>query len=175
MAGSMPHDAAIAHLFDETIPGLVMARDPGGRLLPVGADVVVRADGELRFALPPVRELFRGTRKPGDLSRGPTPELEPMFAFIEETVVHVCDAEGSDETDQQMERIYAALKRRPDGTGGCMHSYVRAAAGLYMSATDVSGAEYEAVMGRLAKSARTFSIAPISRNYLATLREAFPA
>jgi hypothetical protein len=52
-------------------------------------------------------------------------------------------------------------------------SYLRAAARLYMSRNEISSAEYEAVMTRLAKSARTFATPPISRNYVATLRETF--
>jgi len=46
---------------------------------------------------------------------------------------------------------------------------------VYLSVRDVSQAEYEAVMSRLAKSARTFATPPISRNYLATLRQTFAA
>jgi hypothetical protein len=42
-----------------------------------------------------------------------------------------------------------------------------------MARKEVSQAEYEAVMSRLAKSARTFAMPPISRNYVATLRETF--
>jgi hypothetical protein len=44
---------------------------------------------------------------------------------------------------------------------------------MYMSIRDVSAAEYEAVMRRLTKSARSFSSPPISRNYLTTLRPTF--
>jgi hypothetical protein len=62
---------------------------------------------------------------------------------------------------------------KPDGAGGPMRSYLRATARLYLSLRDVSSAEYEAVMNRLAKSALTFSMAPVSRNYLATLRDTF--
>jgi hypothetical protein len=72
-----------------------------------------------------------------------------------------------------MERIFASLRRRPDSEGGRLHGYLRAAARLYLSAHDISQAEYEAVMNRLAKSARTFSMPPVSRNYLATLRQTF--
>ncbi|NOU28636.1 MAG: hypothetical protein HOO96_12080 [Polyangiaceae bacterium] len=43
-----------------------------------------------------------------------------------------------------------------------------------MSHRTVSQAEYEAVMGRLSKSAKTFSIGHVSRNYLDTIRGALP-
>jgi hypothetical protein len=122
-----------------------------------------------------VRELFRGDRKAPDLARGPTPELEPFFMLLEYTVVQFCEADGRDETDQEMERIYAHMRRRPDGDGGRLCSYLRAAARMYMSVRDVSAAEYEAVMRRLARSARGFSAPPLSRNYLATLRPTFAA
>ena len=95
--------------------------------------------------------------------------------LLEYTVVRFCEADGRDETDQDMEQIYTLMRRRPDGDGGRLHSYLRAAARLYMSVHEVSAAEYEAVMRRLARSARTFSAPPISRNYLATLRATFAA
>jgi hypothetical protein len=83
--------------------------------------------GESRqtLALRPVRELFTGDRKAPDLSRGPTPELEPFFMLLEYTVVRFCSADGHDETDQEMERIFASLRRRPDGEGGRLHEYPR--------------------------------------------------
>lgn len=93
--------------------------------------------------------------------------------LLEYTVVRFCEADGRDQTDQDVARIFAELRRRPDGEGGRMRGYLRAAAQLYLSVRDVSQAEYVAVMNRLAKSARTFSMAPISRNYLATLRQTF--
>jgi hypothetical protein len=74
-------------------------------------------------------------------------------------------------TAQEMERIWSQLRRRPDTTDSTLHSYLRAAARRYMAQNEISQAEYEAVMTRLAKSARTFATPPISRNYVATLRE----
>ena len=132
-------------------------------------------EGRETLVLRPVRELFTGDRRAPDLSRGPTPELEPFFMLLEYTVVRFCEADGRDPTDQEMELIFASLRRRPDGEGGRLQAYLRAAARLYMSMREVSQAEYEAVMTRLTKSARTFSTPPISRNYLATLRQTFAA
>jgi hypothetical protein len=93
--------------------------------------------------------------------------------LLEYTVLRFCEADGRDPTDQDMAAIYASLRRRPDSNGGKLHGYLRAAARLYLSVRDVSQAEYEAVFNRLAKSARTFSVPPISRNYVATLRQTF--
>jgi hypothetical protein len=159
-----------------SVPSLVIARDDSGKVVAQRHGVQVHAGEDCEtLMLRPIRELFAGDRKAPDLSRGPTPELEPFFMLLEYTVVRFCEADGRDETDQDMERIYASLRRRPDGEGGRLHSYLRAAARLYLSICDVSQAEYEAVMNRLAKSARTFAMQPISRNYLTTLRETFPA
>jgi hypothetical protein len=149
-------------------------RTSDGKIAPVRNDVLLRDAGEeLNVALKPLRELFTGSRKAPDLSRGPTPELMPFFLLLEMTVVRFCEADGRDETDQEMERIWSQLRRRPDGSDCTLHSYLRAAARVYMARNEVSQAEYEAVMSRLAKSARTFATAPISRTYLATLRETF--
>jgi len=159
-----------------SLPPLVIVRDDQGKVVAQRDGVHVQVgDSSQTLALRPVRELFTGDRKAPDLSRGPTPELEPLFMLLEYTVVRFCEADGRDQTDQDMEGIYSSLRRRPDGEGGRLHGYLRAAARLYMSAHDVSQAEYEAVMNRLAKSARTFSTPPISRNYLATLRQTFAA
>jgi hypothetical protein len=99
--------------------------------------------------------------------------LEPFFMMLEATVVRFCEVDGRDMTDQEMLEIYAELRRRPDGKGGRLFTYLQAAARLYMSARPISQAEYDAVMNRLAKSARTFSMPPLSRNYLETLRDTF--
>jgi hypothetical protein len=158
----------------ESLPPLVIIRDSAGKIVAPREGVQVQiGEGGETLALRPVRELFAGNRKAHDMSRGPTPELEPLFLLLEYTVVRFCDADGHDETDQEMERIYMALRRRPDDEGGRLHGYLRAAARLYMSAREVSQGEYEAVMNRLAKSARTFSMPPVGRNYLATLRQTF--
>ena len=159
-----------------SLPPLVIVRDGDGKIVTQSGGVQVHV-GESRqtLALRPVRELFTGDRKAPDLSRGPTPELEPFFMLLEYTVVRFCEADGHDETDQEMERIFASLRRRPDGEGGRLHGYLRAAGRLYLSVRDVSQAEYEAVISRLTRSARTFSVPPVSRNYLATLRRTFAA
>jgi hypothetical protein len=137
----------------------------------------IQRNAEGKFIIPggdvPLRTLFAGTAKAPDLSRGPTRELDPFFQFLEATVVSVCDATGRDETDQEMHRIYAQLRRRPDGKDCLMYACLQAAARMYMSHRTVSQAEYEAVMGRLSKSAKTFSSGHISRNDLGLLRETF--
>ena len=148
-----------------------IARDEQARLVALGDAIVVRMnDGETRTLSPkPLRQLFADSAPAPDLSAGPTPELMPFFLVLETMVVRSCDAAGRDETDQEIERVYSELRRRPDAGGGLLQSHLRAAARVYLSMRDVS----EAVMRRLARSARTFSEGAVSRNYLATLRETF--
>ncbi len=179
MVDACPMDETVAAALAQSegsLPSLVIVRDGEGKVVALSGNVQVHVgEGRQTLALRPVRELFSGDRRAPDLSRGPTPELEPFFMLLEYTVVRFCSADGRDQTDQDMEGIFASLRRRPDGEGGRMHGYLRAAARLYLSVRDVSQAEYEAVFSRLAKSARTFSAPPISRNYLATLRQTFAA
>jgi hypothetical protein len=157
-----------------SLPSLVIVRDDLGKIAMQSGDVQVQVgEGRQTLALRQVRELFTGERRAPDLSQGPTPALEPFFMLLEYTVLRFCEADGRDPTDQDMAAIYASLRRRPDSNGGKLHGYLRAAARLYLSVRDVSQAEYEAVFNRLAKSARTFSVPPISRNYVATLRQTF--
>lgn len=152
-----------------------IARGVGERIVALGDAVVVRTtDGETKTLTPkPLRQLFAGSARAPDLSAGPSPELMPFFLVLETMVVRYCDAAGRDATDQEMERVYSELRRRPDAGDGLLQSHLRGAARVYLSMRDVSEAEYEAVMRRLAKSARTFSEGAISRNYLATLRDTF--
>ena len=162
---------------DALIPSfqLEIARDGQDRIVVLGDAVVVRTTkGEtVTLTLGPLRPLFKGTARAPDLSAGPSPGLMPFFFLLEGTVVRYCDAAGRDETDQEMERVYSELRRRPDAGDGLLQSHLRGAARLYLSLRDVSEAEYEAVMRRLARSARSFSDGAISRNYLATLRDTF--
>jgi hypothetical protein len=168
--------AVLARSGKGSLPALAILRNDEGKVVAQRDGVQVQVgEGRETLALPPVRQLFRGDRRAPDLSDGPTRELEPFFLLLEYTVVRFCEADGRDETDQETERIFASLRRRPDSDGGRLHAYLRAAARLYLSAHDVSQAEYEAVMNRLAKSARTFSAPPLSRNYLWTLKRTFAA
>ncbi len=59
------------------------------------------------------------------------------------------------------------LRRRPAGRDrNPLFSYLQAAARLYLSIDSRSGAEHEAVVGRLARSAKTLALGQSSRNYL---------
>jgi hypothetical protein len=91
--------------------------------------------------------------------------------MIEGTALDYCQVTNQPETDEEFYRLYRHLSRRPDGRDSHpLFSYLQAAAQLYMSIKDTSRAEFEAVTGRLALSARHFSMGPTSRNYINTLR-----
>ncbi|MCE9637081.1 MAG: hypothetical protein K8T90_15360 [Planctomycetes bacterium] len=133
------------------------------------ADEVTVVSGE-RVAvvtLKPADQLFTGDRKPPDFAKGPTAEYVTFFAMIELTAADFCASTKTVVRDREFERLYNHLRRRPDGSDPHpIFSYLRAAARLHMSLHDVSRDEYEAVLRRLTRSARTYSEGPVSANYL---------
>jgi hypothetical protein len=113
-----------------------------------------------------IAELFVGDRQPPPMKGGPPEEYFSFFFALEHCAALACEARGRPEVDEEFERIYRQLRRRPDGVDrnpvfGC----IQRAARVYMSLADVSQAEYEAVMNRLSKSARTFHTHVGSTNY----------
>ena len=136
-------------------------------LLPVGERALVR-DGELtaHVTLQPISRLWTGSAKPPSFTPAPPPEYHPFFILIEATAAGYCRAVRNTETDQEFERLYRHLLRRPDGTDrNPLFSYLQGAARLYMSLRDVSQAEFEAVVGRLHQSAKHHSTHVGSINY----------
>jgi hypothetical protein len=76
-----------------SLPPLVIIRDAAGKIIAPREGVQVQiGEGCETLSLAPIRQLFAGDRKPGDLSDGPTPELEPFFMLLEYTIVRFCDA-----------------------------------------------------------------------------------
>lgn len=119
-----------------------------------------------------LRELFRGDRKPPVLGDTPT-SYTLQFALLE---LHVVEASKLDKEprDAEMEEIYSALRRRPDGRSlGRLHDYMWQAAALLLGAYPLSQAEFEAIIGRLERSCRTFGMGLTSRNYVASLRQLY--
>lgn len=139
------------------------------------ASVAIKYDPDDAASLPDTRALFRGHAHAPDLTGGPTPELEPFFLAIEGSVLLFCVAEGRDATDQDLERVYGELRRRPDGRmhddTSRLHACIRSAVRRYMTEHPICQPVYEAVFARLARSARTFAEPPISRNYVSSLRD----
>lgn len=115
-------------------------------------------------------ELFRGSKvPPADMDHYP-PEYCPYFFFIEGHVLTICEAMG-DRSDQEMEEIYSALRRRPDRKSlGPTHDFLWQVSALMLGQYVLSQAEFEAILGTLERSARKWALRPISRNYLHYLR-----
>jgi hypothetical protein len=120
------------------------------------------------------RALFRGDKQPPSMSGEPPPAYMPLFYFIERHVVTFSRAVG-DKTDGEFEEAYSNLRRRPDGRPlSDLHSFLwQVAAGL-MGIRPVSAAEFDAIFGRLARSASTFQMGLASRNYIEVLRQTSP-
>jgi hypothetical protein len=118
-----------------------------------------------------LKELFRGVKQPPSMSGEPPPFYMPMFYFIEQHALTFCGAFG-DKTDDEFEEVYRQLRRRPDGRAfNELHFFLwQVLAGL-LGKRPVSAAEFEAILDRLQRSARTFRMGPVSRNYITTLRQ----
>ena len=125
------------------------------------------------WAVPSLHELFRGSRMPpADIDHYP-PEYCPHFFFVENQVLTLSDAMG-DRTDQELEEIYSALRRRPDGRSlGVAHDFIWQVAALLLGRHVLSASEFEALLGALARSTRKWGLRPVSRNYIGYLRNTF--
>lgn len=160
-------DAGIDKTFKTSVPTVGIEVDDQGRVQPVGQNVVVIAGPKTaHVTLKRISELFTGTKTPPSFRDGPTDEYVLFFAMIELTVIDYCRCAGRAEYDAEIERLYTHLRRRPDGQDASpLFSYMQAAARLYMSAFNVSQAEFDAVCRRLSKSAGHFGMGPTSTNY----------
>lgn len=136
---------------------------------------VMLSDGQhlAEWNAPPLQSLFRGRQPaPSDMKSYP-PEYVPLFAFIEEHVLLVSGTLGM-KTDGEFEDWYSNLRRRPDGRSlGEFHDHLWRVLALLLAARPTSVAEYEAVVGRLAQSARAFRMGHSTRNYIDHLKQMF--
>ena len=158
-------DAGIKYDIREDIPWVEVPASARGN--PPG-DFVGITDGResAPVHLKRATELFAGNETPPSFLEGPTPEYEAFFMMMEMAALDWCDASGEVPTDFQFELAYNELRRSPDGPGrSALFPWLNVAARLYMSLVDTSRAEYDAVLRRLAKSARTWSKGPGSRDY----------
>jgi hypothetical protein len=120
---------------------------------------------------PKLAELFRGNHPAPVLGDHPDDEHTPIFSFIELPLLKLGKALG-DPTDQQMEEIYATLRRRPDGRSlGFLHDALWQVCALLLAMRPLSQAEFEAYVNRLERSTRHMQMGPVSRNYLGVLRQ----
>lgn len=122
---------------------------------------------------PSLREIFRGDKRPpADMDRYPE-EYTPVFYLIENHLVTACDIFGA-YTDDEFVRSYSALRRRPDGKSmGVVHDVAWQASALALGMWPLSMEEFEAIIGRLERSARTWRIGPASYNYITFTSESF--
>ena len=136
---------------------------------------VAVSDGEKHafWSVPSLEQLFRGDRPPpADMDHYPE-EYTPHFFFIESQLLTLCDAMG-DRSDQELEEIYFALRRRPDGRSlGVAHDFVWEVSALLLGCHALSSAEFTALIGALVQSTRKWGLRPISRNYVGYLRKTF--
>ncbi len=146
---------------------VAVQRDENKRVMKVSAEVPVMGnEGLILVQLKPISQLFTGSVVPPDLSRTPPPQYQPFFLLLESTAANYCAAQGRPETDDEFERLFRQLRRRPDGTDvHPLFSYLQGAVRLYMSLRDVSQAEFEGVVNRLSQSAKWHSTHTGSTNY----------
>jgi hypothetical protein len=123
----------------------------------------------VRWQVPALRDLFRGSQTPPpDMDHYPE-EYVPHFFVIENHVLTVCEAIG-DRTDQEMEEIFSMLRRRPDGRSlGPVHDFLWQVSALLLGTQVLSAAEFEALIGALESSTRRWGLRPVSRNYVTYL------
>ncbi|MFE8601904.1 hypothetical protein [Archangium violaceum] len=146
---------------------VAIQRDESKRVVTVRNEVPVMGnEGLVLVPLKPISQLWTGSAVPPDLSRTPPPQYQPFFLLLESTAANYCAAQGRPETDEEFERLFRQLRRRPDGTDvHPLFSYLQGATRLYMSLRDVSQAEFEAVVNRLSQSAKWHATHTGSTNY----------
>jgi hypothetical protein len=141
--------------------------------LPSGMDRhdVMLTDGKIACAwqVESLQSLFRGTIQPPPLGNYPE-AYEDSLLLLEFHALEISKVYG-DRRDAEMEEVYSALRRRPDGKSlGFLHDYMWQAAALMLALRPLSEGEFEVIVNRLERSCRTFAMGPTSRNYIATLR-----
>ena len=123
------------------------------------------------WKVPSLGALFRGDKPAPSMPNEPPPAYMPLFFFIELHVLTFCEGLG-DKTDGEFEEVYSNLRRRPDGKSlSELHFFLWQVAVCLVGKRPVSAAEFEAIFGRLERSARTFGMGPVSRNYIGALRQ----
>jgi hypothetical protein len=154
---------------------VALEADGGGKALIRDKHQVAVSDSEKHvfWSVPSLEQLFRGERvPPADLDHYPE-EYAPHFFFIQTQLLTLCDAMG-DRNDQELEEIYYALRRRPDGRSlGVADDFLWQVSALLLGCHILSGAEYAGLIGALVRSTRKWAMRPISRNYVAYLRKNF--
>jgi hypothetical protein len=152
--------------------------------LPVGeGDITLRRNrheiwvsdgvGTARWRVEALTSLFRGERQPPPdvaMARYP-PAYVPFFAGIAHSVLLCCTLTRHP-TDAACLECYTQMRRRSDGRSlGPLHDVIWQSAAVALGLRPWSEAEYTAVLGQLARSARHFKTGPSSRNYMEYLQQ----
>jgi hypothetical protein len=149
--------------------------DDDDQVVPLGDEIPVLVDKKVvLLRLKPITALFSGNVKPPSFSQGPTQDYVMFFAAIERVVADTASLMRPIPTDREFERLYRLLKRHPDGKDkNPLFGYMQAAVRAYMSLVDVSRDEFEAVVSRIALTAKHFSSGPSTTNYFEMLSKMF--
>jgi hypothetical protein len=172
----------------QLVPSLTEAAQIGGlQTTKLGVAIEANGEGKVRMAsrdslwisdgekgavwkVESLRALFRGDRKPpADIEQYPA-EYCTYFYFLESHLLVLCDYVG-DLSDQELEEIYSTLRRRPDGRSvSFAHDFLWQVCALLLGSCVLSQAEFEGILGALIRSTRKWGVRPVSRNYMAYLR-----
>jgi hypothetical protein len=168
-------DLVVAEGLDAGKLAIAIETDGRGHIRVVDKHTVAVSDGKkaVGWPVPSLAELFRGDRlPPPDIDHYP-PDFGPLFFFIETQFLTLCDLIG-DRTDQEMEEVYSALRRRPDGRSvSATHDFIWQVVALLLGRYPLSAAEFEGIVGALLRSTRKWGLRPVSRYYVAYLRDTF--
>lgn len=168
--------AGIDPSLERTIPRIAIRTDEARRPIHIGGAPVLVASDErsLEVDLKSLPTLFSGSALPPSAEKDLQTRYVPFFAILEQAALDYCHTARRKEWDEEFERLYRLLWRRPEGTDkNPLFSHLQAAARLYLSLRDTSRDEFEAVVKRLAKSARRFSSGAGSTNYVEMLSGQF--
>lgn len=144
-----------------------IAVDDHQKVVGLGDEVPVNAQEKIVMVRPrPVRDLFVGNRQPPTMAGDYLEAFVPFFFMLERAAADYCSVRGQPVYDMEFESLYAELRRRPDGRNPhALFSYLRAASQVYLSLTDTSEDEFNAVVGKLLSSVRTWKGHATSTNY----------
>lgn len=121
--------------------------------------------------VPALASLFRGHAAPPASQEGIQQYYTPFIAHFEQAVVQLAEGLEADPTDEDMERVFSQLRRRPDGKGlTLLQDAVWQCAAYSLAHHEIGAAEFEAILRRLTRSAATFRMGPVSRNYITSVR-----
>lgn len=140
---------------------------PNGRAVSLGEEVPVADESwtMVHVRLEPISKLWTTAEMTPFLLRTP-PHHEAFLHLLQSTAFVYGVSMDRPETDTEFERLYRLLRQRPDGLdANPLFSYLQGAARLYLSLRDMSRAEYESMLHRLGKLARSFRSHEGSTNY----------